>query len=175
MERLISDLLHRRSIRQYSGAPIPEEALNAILEAGLLSPTGRGRRPWEFIVVRDRDMLVRLSVCREGAAGMLAGADCAIVVLGDRERSDTIVEDCSIAMAYMHLAASSLGVGSCWIQGRLRTAPDGRTAEEYVRELFGFPDTWQLEAILSLGMPATPAPPRSLEDLPWEKVHREGM
>lgn len=118
-------------------------------------------------------MLENLSECREGAARMLAGADCCVLVLGDREKSDTIIEDCSIVMANMHLMASSLGLGSCWIQGRNRTAPDGRSTEEYVRELLCFPEQYQLEAILSLGDPAQAAQPYDLESLPYEKIHYE--
>ena len=102
---------------------------------------------------------------------MLAGADCAIVVLGDLEKSDTIIEDCSIVMANMHLMASSLELGSCWIQGRMRNAPDGGTTEAYVRELLAIPEQYQLEAILSLGVPAKPAQASDLESLPYEKVH----
>ena len=171
MNDLLNTMLHRRSIRQYTGEHISEEQLQSVIQAGLLSASGRRLRPWELIVVRDRDTLEKLSDCREGAAKMLAVADCAIVVLGDREKSDTIIEDCSIVMANMHLMASSLGLGSCWIQGRMRNAPDGSTTEAYVRELLSVPEQYQLEAILSLGIPAKPAPAYDLESLPYEKVH----
>lgn len=171
MNNLLNTMLHRRSIRQYTEEHITEEQLQCILQAGLLSASGRRLRPWELIVVRDRSMLDRLSVCRDGAARMLSGADCAILVLGDREKSDTIIEDCSIVMANMHLMASSVGLGSCWIQGRLRNAPDGRTTEEYVRDLLPFPEQYQLEAILSIGVPEKSVPGYELESLPYEKVH----
>ncbi len=171
MNELLNTMRNRRSIRQYTGEHISDEHLQCILQAGLLSASGRGRRPWELIVIRDRDMLTQLSGCREGAARMLAGADCAVVVLGNREMSDTIIEDCSIVMTNMHLMASSLGLGSCWIQGRLRSAPDGRTTEEYVRELLHIPEQYQLEAILSIGVPSKAALPYDLEGLPCEKVH----
>jgi len=171
MNELLHTMLRRRSIRQYTGEPVSEEQLQYILQAGLLSASGRRRRPWELIVVRNRDTLNQLSVCRDGAAGMLSGADCAVIVLGDREKSDTIIEDCSIVMANMHLMASSLGLGSCWIQGRIRNAPDGRTTEEYVRELLHFPEQYQLEAILSIGVPAKAASAYDLESLPYEKLH----
>ena len=171
MNDLLNTMLHRRSIRQYTGEHIPEEQLQSVIQAGLLSASGRRLRPWELIVVRDRDTLEKLSDCREGAAKMLAGADCAIVVLGDLEKSDTIIEDCSIVMANMHLMASSLELGSCWIQGRMRNAPDGGTTEAYVRELLAIPEQYQLEAILSLGVPAKPAQASDLESLPYEKVH----
>lgn len=173
MNSLMKTVEDRRSIRRYTGEPVPEEALRAVLRAGLLSPTGRNRRPWEFIVVRNRETLERMVSCRTGGAAMLAEADCAVVVLGDRRKSDTLVEDCSIAMAQMHLMASSLGVGSCWIQGRLREAADGRSAEEYLRSLLGFPEEYQLEAILSLGMPAEHPAPHTEADADWSRVRSE--
>ena len=103
---------------------------------------------------------------------MLKGASCAVVVLGDSEKTDVWTEDCSNVMMNMHLMASALGVGSCWIQGRLRTA-GGVSTEEIVREILGFPDHLKLEAILSLGMPAAQPEARSLDDLPEEKLHWE--
>lgn len=170
---LMELLLHRRSVRSYTGAPIPEEALQAVLQAGLLSPSGRGIRPWELIVVRNRDMLRRMAHCRVSGAGMLSEADCAIVVLGDETKSDVWVEDCSIAMYNMHLMAAELGLGSCWVQGRLRKAPDAGTAEDDLRALLHFPEQYRLEAILSLGMPRTRPEPHTLDTLAREKIHIE--
>lgn len=169
---LLEVMRRRRSVRQYTGERIADEAVDMILKAGLLSPSGRGVRPWELIVVRDKEMLRELSKCRVGAAKMLEGADCAIIVVGDEEKTDVWVEDCSIAMSYMHLMADSLGVGSCWIQGRLRDAGEG-TTENYLRERIGFPEKFRLEAILSLGMPAGKPDARELAELPVEKVHWE--
>ena len=120
----------------------------------------------------DKDKLIQLSGCRlKGTSRMLAGADAAIVVLGDETKSDVWVEDCSIVMANMHLMASALGVGSCWIQGRNRDAIDGETTEEFLRPILRFPDNYRLEAILALGMPEEETPVRSPESLPFEKVH----
>lgn len=170
---LLEVLEKRRSIRQYTGEAIPDEKLQKILAAGLLSPSSRGIRPWELIVVREKEILKEMSECRIGSAKMLANASAAIVVVADEGKSDVWTEDCSIVMSNMHLMADSLGVGSCWIQGRLRTAADGRTTEEYLRECLGFPENLRLEAILSLGMPAKHAPGYELSDLHTEKVHYE--
>ena len=90
---------------------IPEKDLEKVLQAGLLSPSGRSLRPWEFILVRDKETLRAMSECRAGAAKMLEGADAAIVVIADAEKQDVWTEDCSIAMSYMHLTASALGLG----------------------------------------------------------------
>ena len=124
-------------------------------------------------MVQKKEALKKLSECRVGSAGMLENADCAIVVIADEPEQDVWTEDCSIAMAYMHLMADSLGVGSCWIQGRLREAPDGRSTEDYVRECLGFPKTYRLEAILSLGIPQNHPVKHHTDQLPMEKVHME--
>ena len=62
---LLEMLKHRRSVREYTGAPIPKEQLEKILAAGLLSPSGRSRKPWELVIVQNRDMLKELVKCRE--------------------------------------------------------------------------------------------------------------
>ncbi len=168
---VLAALTARRSIRKYSSEPVPQELLDRIVRAGLASASGRCRRPWELIVVRDRDILGKLAACRDSGTAMLAGADAAIVVLGNPEVADTWIEDCSIVMANMHLEASASGVGSCWIQARMRTAADGRSAQDYVSELLGIPEPWQLEAILSLGMPIEPPEHRKFDDALLAKVH----
>ena len=147
---LLSIFQQRHSIRKYTGAPIDDAALTQIIQAGLLSASSRSIRPWEFIVV-----------------------------IANAEVSDVWIEDSSIAMANMHLMADSLGIGSCWLQGRLRTATstDSGTAsittEDYVRECLHFPEGYKLEAILSLGMPAEEKTPAELSKLPFEKIHYE--
>ena len=54
---MLDAILARRSVRQYTTEPIPEDKLNAILYAGLAAASSKNRRPWEFVVVRDRAML----------------------------------------------------------------------------------------------------------------------
>lgn len=90
---LLSIFQQRHSIRKYTGAPIDDAALTQIIQSGLLSASSRSIRPWEFIVVKDKDMLRHLSECRTGAAWMLAGADAAIVVIANAEVSDVWIED----------------------------------------------------------------------------------
>ncbi len=170
---VLAALTARRSVRQYSGEPVPPELLDRIVRAGLLSASGRARKPWELVVVRERETLGKLAGCRDTGAAMLSGADAAIVVLGNPEVADTWVEDCSIVVANMHLEASASGVGSCWVQGRMRTAADGRSTQDYVADLLGIPKPWQLEAILSLGMPEGQPEPREFDETLMEKVHEE--
>lgn len=170
---LMKLMLDRRSVRQYTGEPVCEEHLKLILQAGLSSPTGHNAKPWHFIVVRDKEMLKNLADCRVGSAKMLENADCAIVVLGDEEKTAVWVEDCSIALTQMHLMADALGVGSCWIQGRMREAVDGHPTEDFIREKLHFPQNLRLEAVLSLGMPKNKPTPHTVDELLTERIHKE--
>ncbi len=173
MADLLEMILRRRSVRKYTGEPVPEEALEKVLKAGLASETSRNTYCWEFILVRDKEMLAKMAHFRLHSALMLEGADAAVVVLGNEEKTDVWTEDCSIAMAHMHLMADQLGLGSCWIQGRLRECEDGSmSSEEYLRGLLGFPRHMRLEAVLSLGMPVEHPAAHTEEGLKKEKIHR---
>lgn len=171
---MLHTILHRRSVRQYTGEAIPEEKVNAILCAGLAAASSKNRRPWEFIVVREREMLDRLCDCRPGAANLLGKCQAAIVVAADAELVDVWVEDCASALTQMHIAADALGVGSCWLQVRKRMAPDGVTpTEEVVRSCFGIPEKYGVMAMLTLGVPASHPGAKSVEELQLEKIHYE--
>ena len=170
---LLELMKQRHSIRKYPDERIRADNLEKILQAGMLSATGRNKRPWEFIVVREKSMLTQMADSKTAGAQMLSEADTAIVVIADQEKTDTWIEDCSIAMANMHLMAHSLGIGSCWVQGRLREAKDGSSAEDYLRSLLHYPEKYKLLATLSLGMPNEQKMPVDLETLPAEKIHWE--
>ncbi|MBQ9421612.1 MAG: nitroreductase family protein [Lachnospiraceae bacterium] len=170
---LMDVIKRRRSIRNYDPGNIPKEKLDRVLMAGLLSPSGRNIKPWEFIVVEDRSALANLAEARTGNADMLKQASCAIVVVGNQELTDTWVEDCSLAMLNMHMMADYLGLGSCWIQCRMRYAKDGRTSEEYIREMLKIPENYRLEAILSLGLISSHPRPHTEAHARVDKIHRE--
>ena len=71
----------------------------------------------------------------------------------------------------MHVMAAALGIGSCWIQGRMRMTQDGRRTESFIQDVLGVPENYKLEAMLSLGMPGEFKAGHDLCDLPMEKVH----
>ena len=174
MNTLLQLLLNRRSVRKYTGESIPEDKLKFILQAGLASATSKNRKPWEFVVVQEKETLQKLAKCRVGTGKMLETAGCAIVVFADTSVTpDVWVEDCSVAMGNMHLMADALGLGSCWIQGRCREAENGQTTEAFCRELLGVPENYSLEAILSVGVPMERPSGYTVAELKEEKIHWE--
>lgn len=169
---LLEAMLRRRSVRQYTEEAIPEEKLKRILQAGLLAPSSRNRRPCEFYVIQDRELLRKLSAAKATGAAMLADCAAAVAVFGDTEKADTWIEDSSIALICMHLMAASEGIGSCWVQMHLRQSASGTDAEDNVKELLSVPESYRIVGILSLGIPAAEASPHTLEELDWEKIHQ---
>lgn len=163
----------RHSIRRYKEEAVSEEAVTTILQAAMMSCTGKAIRPWEFVVIRDKETLSKMADCRTGSVKMLKGCDCAIAVLGNKEASDVWTEDCAVVMNNMHLMAHALGLGSCWVQGRLRTAVDGRDTDSFVRDILQYPENFELEAILTIGVPDEERAGYDLDKLPMEKVHME--
>lgn len=134
---LMETILNRRSIRKYSGAEVSDEALRDITQAGLLAPSSRNLHPVELITVKDKTVLKQLARAKTAGSGMLEGASCAVVVIGDSERSDAWIEDCSVAMTYMMLRATELGIASCWVQCRNRISQQrkGEPLSEVVEDV----------------------------------------
>ena len=169
---LFETLKERYSVRAYKDKPVPEEALRAILQAANDAPSAGNLQPFEIIVVRDAEKRRTLArTCHE--QWFIAEAPMVLVFYTnpDRNRKEYgqlgedffAVQDATIAVAYAQLAATALGLGTCWI---------GAFHEPTVRELTGAPDRWRLMAILPIGYPAdTPKPRerRALKDL----VHDE--
>ncbi len=167
-------LMKRRSIRKYKPEAVSEDALKKIMQAALLSPSSRGRTPWEFVVVQNSETLKALGKCRHPQQTFLPDTPAAIVVLGDTSVTDVWVEDCSIAMTIMQLEAETLGLGSCWIQIRNRMAQgEEQMSSAFIKELLHIPEQYEVLAILVLGVPDEEKPGRTLETLQYAKVHNE--
>lgn len=160
----------RRSIRRYEERPVPPELVAELREAVLRAPSSRNLRPWHFTFVADRATLEALSTAKASYAQPLAGAALAVVFSADESVSDCWVEDCSIAATILQLAATDLGLGSCWIQMRGRADTQGRSAEENVCEIVGLPASTRVLCAVSLGYPADEKAPHPADELLWERA-----
>ncbi|MDA8229543.1 MAG: nitroreductase family protein [Desulfitobacterium hafniense] len=163
-------LKKRRSIRKFEVRNVEKEKIDQLIKAALLSPSSRRLRPWEFIVVENRETLKKLAGARQGAA-FLDNAPLAIVVVADPDKCDVWVEDSSIATIIIQLTAESLGLGSCWIQIRERVGDSGQTAEDYVRGELSIPSKLKVESIVAIGYPAETKAPNDESSLKYEKVY----
>ena len=168
---MIEILRSRRSVRRFEDTPIETEKIELLKEALVRSPSSRSINPWEFIVVDDRETISALSRCKPHGAGFLATAPLAIVIVGDTSLSDTCIEDCSIAAITLQYAAESVDLKSCWCQIRLRGHNNGKSAEEYVREMMDIPENYLVECIVGVGYGAEEKTPHAKESLDWGKVY----
>jgi nitroreductase len=167
---LFNLLKQRRSIRKYSNKKIEKEKIQKLIQGALLSPSSRGLKPWEFILVEDSSILEKLSHSKPGAA-FLKNAQLGIVILGNSEKCDVWIEDTSIASTIIHLLSTDLGLGSCWIQIRERNYDEATSAEEYIRQVLSIPDNIRVLSIISMGYPDETKPAYTEESLSYEKVY----
>ena len=109
----------RRSIRKYqAGAAIPKEDLKQILEAAMMAPSACNTRPWEFVVVENRELLDKIMAVHPYVS-MLRTASLAIIVCAKPEVQEGICpgyfpQDCGAASQNILLSAKALGYGTCW-------------------------------------------------------------
>ncbi len=167
---LLTLLRKRRSIRKFQPVLVPSEKVDKLVEAMLRSPSSRGFDPWDFVVVTDSELLKQLSRAKEHGSSLLDGAPLAIVVCANPQISDVWIEDCSIAALIVHLAAESLGLGSCWVQIRERRYSEELSSSDYVCKTLELPDGFQVEAIVGIGYPAETKSPHPLESLHYDRV-----
>lgn len=168
---LIDLMFKRRSTRRFNDEDISRKDLDSILQSALLAPSSRNRKPCSFMVVERKETLKELSECKDEGAGLVAGANKAIIVLADTMITpDTWIEDSSIALTHMHLMATELGIGSCWIQAHLRSK-DGRDSEEIIRDILKIDSHYRIVGILALGHSDNIPKPHDEGDLDKSKIH----
>ena len=152
---------------------IEQEKIDYLVETMLRAPSSRSLYPWEFVVVQDAATLEALSRAKPHGATFVKNAPLAIVVCADPEKCDAWVEDTSIASLLLHLAATDLGLGSCWVQIRLREHDSYRMADEYITELLDLREGLTVEAIIAIGYPKEEKQGHPKESLLYERVHFE--
>ncbi len=163
-------MLKRRSTRKFNDEPVTKEELDKILQAALLAPTSMNRKPCNFMVVERKETLTDLANSKDHGADLINGADKAIVVVADTMVADTWIEDSSIALTYMHLMATELGLGSCWVQIHLRSK-NGKDSEELVRDILKIDDHYRIVGIMALGHSDDIPPAHEPADVDKNKVH----
>jgi nitroreductase len=166
-------LRKRRSKRRFTDQKVENEKVEMLIQAALMSPTGKKKNHWDFVVVEDKSTLKELSSCKPHSAELIAGAALSIVVIGDPNISDTWVEDCSIASILIQLEAEDLGLGSCWVQVRNRDHNENSTADIYIKKLLNISEKKSVLSIIAIGYPAEIKKPFSMNEQLKVRIHRE--
>lgn len=161
----------RRSHRKFTEEEISAEDVRLILRAALMSPTSKGRRDWQFVVVDDKIDIEKIADAKSNGSLFVKDAPLVVVVLGDSLANDCWIEDASIAAISMQYQAEDLGLGSCWVQMRGRGLSDGTSADVVIRGILDIPENLSCLCVLAFGHKADDRKPQNEDRLKWENVH----
>ena len=163
-------IFNRRSVRNYENREIPAAMLNDLFEAAMAAPSAVAKDPWEFLLIRKRETLDKIvKILPNGQ--MLRQAPAAVIVCGDINKAHAnevsyMLQDLSAAVENLLLAATALGLGSCWLG--MHPRPD---RIEGIRNLFSLPENVIPMCGIALGWPAEKPGPRTR--FRPERVHME--
>lgn len=143
-------ILNRKSIRKYKDTKVNDEILEELLKAGMQAPSAGNEQPWEFIVLRNKDIMAKITEFHPYSK-MLLNTEVAIVVCGDESKEvfkGFWVQDCSAATENILLAAEEKGLGAVWlgvypIEDRV----------EGIKKLLNLPDSVIPLSIIPVGYP----------------------
>ena len=153
-DKLIAE---RYSVRSFQPTHLPQDTVDAILQAGHKAPTGCNFQPHRILVLNSDEAMDKLRRCTK----CHFGAPTAMLVCHNQEESykrkyDGALSspiDAVIVTTYMMLAAQNAGIGSCWVMHFDPAA---------VREAFHIPANIEPVALLLLGYPSDEAKPLDL-------------
>ncbi len=113
-ENLLEFIKNRRSIRSFQDKQVPDNEVQMILEAGRWAPSASNKQPWEFYVIRDKEILKEIS--KSAIYGRhIKRAPFAIAIIGKKTTSPNYyIQDTTLASMTMMLMAWSLKIGTCW-------------------------------------------------------------
>lgn len=156
-KNILDLIISRQSDRKYSDRPVEKEKLGRIVEAGRMAPSACNAQPWKFIVVTDKELVVKIA---EAASARLIGmnsfvAQAPVIIVIVREKpnmsskvgatiknKDYSLIDIGIATENICLQAQAEGIGSCII---------GWFDERMLRKLLSIPRSKRVELIITLG------------------------
>jgi len=155
----------RRSVRKFSPRKIEKEKILQILEAARLAPSSSNRQAWHFVVIDDESLIKAIPQQEIGGSRVTAFIkDAPLVITGcyTKKLSHTIAQlfghenhlvDISIALTHIVLAATELGIGSCYI---------GWFSEKNLKKMLGIPGNFNIACLIALGYPADVSTPEGI-------------
>lgn len=163
------DFLTRRTVRKYKDMPVEKEVIMELMKTALVSPSGRNRKPYEFVVVDDKETIKKLSVSKESGATFAENAPLIIVIFG--HENPTWDDDCAIASTIIQLKAHQLGLGSCWIQTKEKFDAEGNPTDENIKKILNAPAELKVHNMIALGYPDEEKPAYTEADMDMAKLH----
>lgn len=145
---VIRTIYERRSVRNFTEAPVERRLVLEILRTASWAPSGLNNQPWRFAMIWDQGLKEELAKLTRYAA-VLKHAAVLVPVFLDKESSYDYVKDCQAIGACLQnllLAAHAQGLGAAWIGEILKN-------KERVLRLLDLPDRLELMAVIAIGHP----------------------
>jgi nitroreductase len=154
-QRFLPLVQERFSARKFTDQPVSSDDLHYILECARLAPSAVNAQPWRFLVVQSEEGRRKIADCY--SREWMASAPLYIVCLNNRaacwhrkfDDRDSADIDIAIAADHIVMAATDLGLGSCWV---CAFNPDT------FRQHFPQPDGWEAAVIIPIGHIAPDCP-----------------
>jgi len=152
---ILEIITNRRSIRSYDGREIEPEKIEYVLDAFRKAPSAKNLQPWKIIVVKEKNKKTDLSIACKNQS-FIAQAPLIIVACANEEEAygtmggymSSYPIDIAIALEHLILAATEIGLGTCWI---------GAFQENLVKGILGVPENIMVVALTPLGYPGPDA------------------
>jgi len=144
----------RKSYRNFSSQPVEQDKIYKVLDAARLAPSWQNRQCWRFVVVQDKENIKKIGQLRPFTYNInffLRNVPVIIVACanpkdsGHRHGIDYYLVDTAIAMEHLVLAATDLGLATCWI---------GAFDEQMIKDVLEIPDDIRIVALTPLGYAA---------------------
>ncbi len=146
----MKEIFNRRSIRKFEDKPVEKEKVDKLLRAAMQAPSAANQQPWEFIVVKDKDALNKLSMMTPYSKPV-ANSAVALVLLANSDRFKIPTawqEDMGAAAQNILLEAVHLDLGAVWLG-----VATSDSAISYIKETYGLPDHIKPFALIAIGYP----------------------
>ena len=148
-------LSSRRSTRKFLEREVERAKLERVIEMALTAPSSRNTRSTRLWVVTDKGQLQTISEMRDYGAAFVKNAPVAILVMGDKEKSDLWLDNCAITATTLQLAIVDEGLASCWVHVNDRPVkkdePEGEKADCYLRRELQIPERYGILCAVALG------------------------
>jgi nitroreductase len=162
-------LKNRRSIRNYKNKEISAELMNEILNDTCQAPSSMNRQPWEFIIIKDKTLMEKISTesknnllseiksdpnseikkyedSLKGPFNVFYNAPCLVMIVTKQNYWHCSC-DCGLVAAYFMFAATARGLGTCWIGlGENIQDPD-------IKKEIGLPEGYRVVSAIIVGYP----------------------
>jgi len=191
-DRLLSLVRKRRTVRKFKSDPVPEGCIEKIIDVARWAPSGFHTQPWEFVVVKKKEVkdaivgvLDRLappiknakleSESAPASRGSFRDAPVFIILLADWRAKVGLpghpteinpmvagIYSSGLASAFLYLHLAAASLG---LASQWYTAASRPEAEKEIRTIIGFPEALTIYDMMVLGYPAAPPNPKELRDL----------